>query len=122
MGSQILNYDSTELYELVTVKVASLTVLSYGHSCLLIYRERLFNLINDQPSVHEVVTGKRLSKDKPGADSGPKSKTGTKVSIQDVHIYFIFVIIKNVQAVYITTLLTERKTTQRKPPKKKGEL
>nr|GMC59160.1 PHD finger protein ALFIN-LIKE 2-like [Ipomoea batatas] len=43
-------------------------------------RERLFRLINDQPTVHEVVTGKRLSKDKPSADSGPKSKPSTKNS------------------------------------------
>nr|GMC61766.1 PHD finger protein ALFIN-LIKE 2-like [Ipomoea batatas] len=38
----------------------------------------MFRLINDQPTVHEVVTGKRLSKDKPSADSGPKSKPSTK--------------------------------------------
>ncbi|KAI3525761.1 hypothetical protein L1887_04824 [Cichorium endivia] len=44
-------------------------------------RKRLFSLINDLPTVFEVVTEKKPVKDMiPGADSGNKSKSGTKRS------------------------------------------
>nr|GMD18501.1 PHD finger protein ALFIN-LIKE 2-like [Ipomoea batatas] len=47
----------------------------------------MFRLINDQPTVHEVVTGKRSSKDKPpSADSGPKSKPSTKRLLKEKEI------------------------------------
>lgn len=43
-------------------------------------RKRLFSLINDLPSVFEVVTERKPIKDKPTVDSGSKSRGSTKVS------------------------------------------
>jgi hypothetical protein len=48
----------------------------------LIYcRKRLFSLINDLPTVFEVVTERKPIKDKPTVDSGSKSRGSTKVSV-----------------------------------------
>lgn len=44
-------------------------------------RKRLFSLINDLPTLFEVVTGRKPIKDKPSMDLGSKSKNGVKVSI-----------------------------------------
>lgn len=44
-------------------------------------RKRLFSMINDLPTVFEVVTGRKPTKDKPGMDSGSKSKNSTKVKL-----------------------------------------
>ncbi|OAY46262.1 PHD finger protein ALFIN-LIKE 2 [Manihot esculenta] len=44
-------------------------------------RKRLFSLINDQPTLFEVVTGRKPVKDKPSVDSGSKSRNSTKRSI-----------------------------------------
>ncbi|KAF2296227.1 hypothetical protein GH714_036927 [Hevea brasiliensis] len=44
-------------------------------------RKRLFSLINDLPTLFEVVTGRKPVKDKPGMDSGSKSRNSTKRSI-----------------------------------------
>ncbi|XAR71924.1 hypothetical protein NMG60_11018380 [Bertholletia excelsa] len=41
-------------------------------------RKRLFSLINDLPTVFEVVTERKPIKDKPSMDSGSKSKISTK--------------------------------------------
>jgi hypothetical protein len=38
-------------------------------------------MINDLPTVFEVVTGRKPTKDKPGMDSGSKSKNSTKVKL-----------------------------------------
>lgn len=46
---------------------------------LLINRKRLFSLTNDLPTVFEVITGRKPSKDKPSADSGSKSRNNAKV-------------------------------------------
>nr|GMC90105.1 PHD finger protein ALFIN-LIKE 1-like isoform X1 [Ipomoea batatas] len=43
-------------------------------------RKRLFSLINDLPTVFEVVTERKPVKDKPSADSGSRSRGSTKVS------------------------------------------
>ncbi|KAM7491918.1 hypothetical protein LguiA_034839 [Lonicera macranthoides] len=43
-------------------------------------RKRLFSLINDLPTVFEVVTERKPIKDKPSVDSGSKSKISTKKS------------------------------------------
>lgn len=50
-------------------------------------RKRLFSLINDLPTVFEIVTERKPVKDIiiPGADSGSKSKSGTKRS-SDGHV------------------------------------
>lgn len=49
---------------------------------LILYgRKRLFSLINDLPTVFEVVTERKPIKDKPTVDSGSKSRGGTKVSV-----------------------------------------
>ncbi|KAL9263688.1 PHD finger protein ALFIN-LIKE 1-like protein [Drosera capensis] len=40
-------------------------------------RKRLFSLINELPTVFEVVSEKKPMKDKPGVDSGGKSKSGS---------------------------------------------
>lgn len=45
----------------------------------LLDRKRLFSLINDQPTLFEVVTGRKPVKDKPSVDSGSKSRNSTKV-------------------------------------------
>ncbi|KAF5476271.1 hypothetical protein F2P56_008002 [Juglans regia] len=44
-------------------------------------RKRLFSLINDLPTVFEVVTERKPMKDKPSVDSGSKSRGSTKRSI-----------------------------------------
>lgn len=44
-------------------------------------RKRLFSLINDLPTLFEVVTGRKPIKDKPGVDIGSKSRNGTKRSL-----------------------------------------
>nr|POE51102.1 phd finger protein alfin-like 1 [Quercus suber] len=44
-------------------------------------RKRLFSLINDLPTVFEVVTGRKPTKDKPSVDGGSKSRNNTKRSI-----------------------------------------
>ncbi|PON78977.1 Alfin [Parasponia andersonii] len=43
-------------------------------------RKRLFSLINDLPTLFEVVTGRMPPKDKPSLDSGSKSRNSTKRS------------------------------------------
>ncbi|XP_045810294.1 PHD finger protein ALFIN-LIKE 2-like, partial [Trifolium pratense] len=43
-------------------------------------RKRLFSLINDLPTVFEVVTERKPIKDKPTVDSGSKSRGSTKVN------------------------------------------
>lgn len=49
---------------------------------LILYgRKRLFSLINELPTVFEVVTERKPMKDKPTADSGSKSRGSTKVSV-----------------------------------------
>ncbi|CAA3009047.1 PHD finger ALFIN-LIKE 1-like [Olea europaea subsp. europaea] len=42
------------------------------------YRRRLFSLVNDLPTVFEVVTERKPVRDKPNADSGNKSRGSTK--------------------------------------------
>lgn len=50
-------------------------------NCMFVYRRRLFSMINDLPTVFEVVTEKKPVKDMVhGADGGSKSKSGTKVT------------------------------------------
>ncbi|XVE69431.1 hypothetical protein DITRI_Ditri09bG0151800 [Diplodiscus trichospermus] len=44
-------------------------------------RKRLFSMINDFPTVFEVVTGRKPVKDKPTVESGSKSRNSTKRSI-----------------------------------------
>ena len=43
------------------------------------HRKRLFSMINDLPTVFEVVTERKPIKDKPSVDSGSKSRVSTKV-------------------------------------------
>ncbi|KAB1217621.1 PHD finger protein ALFIN-LIKE 1 [Morella rubra] len=45
-------------------------------------RKRLFSLMNDLPTIFEVVTGRKPSKDKPSVDSGSKSRNSTKRSVE----------------------------------------
>ncbi|XP_027349344.1 PHD finger protein ALFIN-LIKE 1-like isoform X2 [Abrus precatorius] len=42
-------------------------------------RKRLFSLVNDLPTIFEVVTDRKPIKDKPAVDSGSKSRGSTKV-------------------------------------------
>lgn len=42
-------------------------------------RKRLFSLINDLPTVFEIVTERKPVKEKPSGDSGSKSRGSTKV-------------------------------------------
>ncbi|KAK9282877.1 hypothetical protein L1049_011102 [Liquidambar formosana] len=44
-------------------------------------RKRLFSLINDLPTIFEVVTERKAVKDRPSVDSGSKSRNSTKRSI-----------------------------------------
>lgn len=56
-----------------------------------INRKRLFSLINDLPTVFEVVTERKPIKDKPSVDSGSKSKISTKVNYSKLKdILFLF--------------------------------
>ncbi|KAK7311191.1 hypothetical protein RJT34_09165 [Clitoria ternatea] len=48
---------------------------------LILYgRKRLFSMINDLPTVFEVVTERKPVKDKPTVDSGRKSRGSTKLA------------------------------------------
>jgi hypothetical protein len=53
----------------------------YGARFDKIERKRLFNMINELPTVFDIVTGKKLVKDKPAVNnnSGSKAKSTTKV-------------------------------------------
>ncbi|CAI0415905.1 unnamed protein product [Linum tenue] len=44
-------------------------------------RKRLFSMINDLPSLFEVVTGRKPVKDKPSVDSGSKARNNAKRSL-----------------------------------------
>ncbi|KAG6765450.1 hypothetical protein POPTR_008G069200v4 [Populus trichocarpa] len=44
-------------------------------------RKRLFSMINDLPTLFEIVTGRKPVEDKPSAESGSKSRNNTKRSI-----------------------------------------
>lgn len=43
-------------------------------------RKRIFSMINELPTVFEVVTDKKPVKDKPSVDSGSKSRGSAKVN------------------------------------------
>lgn len=53
----------------------------YIHANLSNFRKRLFNMINDVPTIFEVVTGMAKAKDKSSAanQNGNKSKSNSKV-------------------------------------------
>lgn len=53
--------------------------------CIYLNRKRLFSLINDLPTLFEVVTGRKPLKDKPSVDGGSKSRNGSKVKIHATH-------------------------------------
>uniref|UniRef100_A0A6N2M1Y9 PHD finger protein ALFIN-LIKE n=3 Tax=Salix TaxID=40685 RepID=A0A6N2M1Y9_SALVM len=44
-------------------------------------RKRLFSMINDLPTLFEIVTGRKPVEDKPSAESGSKSKNNTKRAV-----------------------------------------
>ncbi|KAJ6322627.1 hypothetical protein OIU77_012464 [Salix suchowensis] len=44
-------------------------------------RKRLFSMINDLPTLFEIVTGRKPVEDKPNAESGSKSKNNTKRAV-----------------------------------------
>ncbi|KAJ0044459.1 hypothetical protein Pint_06524 [Pistacia integerrima] len=67
-GSLLQDIDGSFQYSLQTALVE-------------INRKRLFSLINDLPTLFEVVTGRKPLKDKPSVDSGSKSRNGSKRSI-----------------------------------------
>lgn len=73
----------------------------YVHKLILsICRKRLFSLINDLPTLFDVVTGRKPIKDnKPSSDSGSKSRNGTKVHLKTVLIcrFFVFLFLKKKQ-------------------------
>jgi hypothetical protein len=48
---------------------------------LLFLRKRLFNMINDLPTVYEALVDRKHVRDRSGVDSSGKSKHSTKVSI-----------------------------------------
>lgn len=60
-----------------------LLLLDIVYTNFFTFRKRLFNMINDVPTIFEVVTGmaKKQSKDKPSAanQNGNKSKSNSKV-------------------------------------------
>nr|DAD26225.1 TPA_asm: hypothetical protein HUJ06_027693 [Nelumbo nucifera] len=59
-----------------------LSVLLYGG------RKRLFSLINDLPTVFEVVSERKPVKEKPSADSGSKPRLSTKVRLVKAELQF----------------------------------
>lgn len=53
-------------------------------------RKRLYSMMNDLPTVFEVVTERKPVKDKPSMDSGSKSRGSTKVrQIKSIVIFII---------------------------------
>ncbi|KAJ7963967.1 PHD finger alfin-like protein [Quillaja saponaria] len=53
----------------------------HAHKCHhTLHRKRLFSLMNDLPTVFEIVTGRKPVKDKPTIDSGSKSRNSSKRS------------------------------------------
>ena len=54
-------------------------IITFKFAFLFFYRKRLFSMINDLPTVFEVVTERKPVKDKPSVDSGSKSRVSTKV-------------------------------------------
>lgn len=55
---------------------------------MFLNRKRLFSLMNDLPTVFEVVTERKPLKDKPGVESGSKSRASTKVKCSEsLHFY-----------------------------------
>ena len=52
-------------------------------------RKRLFSLINELPTVFEVVTERKPIKDKPSVDSGSKSRGSTKVRKMELKLFLI---------------------------------
>lgn len=74
----ILSSDITCLF--VCYDVVLNNVLSMDYKLRILNRKRLYSLINDLPTLFEVVTGRISVKDnKPGADGGSKSWNSTKV-------------------------------------------
>ncbi|XP_024380668.1 PHD finger protein ALFIN-LIKE 3 isoform X2 [Physcomitrium patens] len=72
------------------LKRTDLPILEEGHPRLIsekkcfgdIYRKRLFTMINELPTVFDVVTGKKPVKEKPAVNSsGTKAKSATKVQV-----------------------------------------
>jgi hypothetical protein len=70
----VLDFPSTTLKRVYGSLFLLMIPLIYG-------RKRLFSLINDLPTVFEVVTERKPIKDKPTVDSGSKSRGSTKVSV-----------------------------------------
>lgn len=74
----ILSSDITCLF--VCYDVVLNNVLSMDYKLRILNRKRLYSLINDLPTLFEVVTGRISVKDnKPAADGGSKSWNSTKV-------------------------------------------
>lgn len=82
------------------LKRTDLPILEEGHPRLIsekkcfgdIYRKRLFTMINELPTVFDVVTGKKPVKEKPAVNSsGTKAKSATKVvsTVELLSIYLI---------------------------------
>jgi hypothetical protein len=47
---------------------------------VLFVRKRLFNMINDHPSVYEAMVDRKQRENKPGVDNSGKSRHSTKVA------------------------------------------
>ena len=75
------------------MKIVDLYLYVHVHKLIVwICRKRLFSLINDLPTLFDVVTGRKPIKDnKPSSDSGSKSRNGgTKVVHWKNDITFLF--------------------------------
>lgn len=49
------------------------------HATFLFIRKRLFNMINDHPSVYELMADRKGRENNPGVDNSSKSRHSTKV-------------------------------------------
>lgn len=75
--------------------------------CILLNRKRLFSLMNDLPTVFEVITERVPLKDKHGVDSGSKSRSSTKVKWSEF-FYICSVLLSCVNLVFIINTSTQR--------------
>ncbi len=62
---------------------------------LRLNRKRLFSMMNDLPTVFEVVTGRKPVKDKPTVESGSKSRNSTKVNFSRLPCTRMFLMMLN---------------------------
>ncbi|KAK6943489.1 Alfin, N-terminal [Dillenia turbinata] len=75
-------------------------------------QKRLFSLINDLPTVFEVVSKRKAVKDKPSADSGSKSRDSTKVRWTKPSVYILLTLVILLKLEYKDQVMDRQKAIQ----------